>query len=70
MCLSRKYYTILYYTILIFNFAKNILLNLLTIIKSFIDVLYSLLNLFFIKLSLNIFINNSIKKFSIKELKL
>ena len=65
MCLSQKYYTIL-----IFNFLKNILFSLLTILKSFGNVLYFGINLFFIRLSLNIFINNSIKKFSIKEIKL
>ena len=57
MCLSRKilYYTILYYT----DIALNILLCLLISLKSFRENLYRLNK----NLSLNNFINNSIKNF-------
>ena len=61
MCLLKKYYTILYYTILTFNFL-NILLYLLISLKSFRENLYFLNK----NLSLNNFINNTIKKFTLQ----
>ena len=65
MCLPQKYYTILYYTILTCNFL-NILSCLSISLKSFMENLYLLDK----NLSLNNFINNSIKNFLLKELKL